>query len=174
MMSVFSAAMVTFFIEDFLFCLQSIYPLPVSNTAVTLDVALTPFILLFHPFTKFILLRCSETRVLILLIVSYIYPYLYLIRYDDTLFTTTDSDDGLGISAGTLSRFGQVEEISSEFKILPEWHIAKNMGLGRNNPLLTRMDALKQPINLEMLIGDSIWHLISVHSYIIVGIAMNV
>ena len=94
---------------SFICCLQSSSPIIVVIIVVTVAVPLNPFLLMIPPFAKFILLSYSDTRIIILSTVPERYPYLYLIREDDNLFTITYSADGMGIGEGTLWRCIQVE-----------------------------------------------------------------
>ena len=80
----------------------------------------------------------------------------------------------MSIDNETLRRCIQVEEISGEFKIFPEMHITRNMGLGSDDPLATHMYSLKYPINTDMIIGNSTWDVINGSSYITLDTAMAV
>ena len=86
--------------------------LPSAVIFVTISVTLTLFYLLLPPLARLIIMSCSKTRVLIMIIVSEIYHCLYLIADNATLLTTPYSANGLDIAARNLQRCIQIEEIS--------------------------------------------------------------
>ena len=80
----------------------------------------------------------------------------------------------MGITAWNIRRHSQIDKISGKFRILPELHITKSMGLGSNNHMLSNMDALEYPINEKMLIWNNIWDVIGGSGQITAGITMTV
>ena len=108
-------------------CLRSSSPIlsPIDDITVLIVLICK----LLPPFAKVILLRCSETRVLISIIISWIYSCLYLVMVDGIFFTFTYGSNGLGITDWNLWRCSQIEKICGKFKILLQLHITNNMVL---------------------------------------------